>query len=197
MFDSKKEIIAKIPSENGYREIVCTFPTDAAWALRSSKSKFATKSIGRGKTVNERVGSFEPDLDCAKTITKDDLDMYEASNLLAKLGRADVVESCREGNQFIIELKVLGGSITKHILRMPSVKESHSYHTNTFSRVNDRNSSIVAVKLEPSGTLYDALLIKNEGYVGDVPLIHKSEIISELITLMAREEEDEDESKNE
>jgi len=41
--------------------------------------------------------------------------------------------------------------------------------------------------LEPSGKLYDALHVSHDGYVGDVPIVHKSSAVSEVIAQLAIE----------
>lgn len=77
-----------------------------------------------------------------------------------------------------------------HVLRMPKASEIQEHERASTSVVAARRSVETRAFLEPSGTLYDKLHVSHDGYVGDVPIVHKSSAVSEVIAQLAIESDD-------
>ena len=78
------------------------------------------------------------------------------------------------GDAFRVTLRVLGGAVT-HLLKMPSAKDVFEYRRG-FARVLDLpyNRQELIINLAPAGVLYKKLAQADEGYAGDVPVIHQA-----------------------
>jgi hypothetical protein len=80
-----------------------------------------------------------------------------------------------------------------HTLRMPKASEIQEHERASTSVVAARRAVETRAFLEPSGKLYDALHQAHEGYKDDVPIIHKSAAVSEVIAQLAIEGDDDPE----
>jgi hypothetical protein len=76
---------------------------------------------------------------------------------------------------------------------MPSQKEILDYRRAAVSVVDGRRRQEIRINLRAAGDLYDKLKTGVDGYVSEVPIIHKSAVVSELLATFRSEEDDEDE----
>jgi len=196
MFDTNRELELTIPSPDGGKTVAVRFPTDDQWIERMRKLRTVVRTIGRGKTSTEIENSEEVDSDLvnAVRINADGpaLDGAEASAVIDRISRADADEAEREGSEYRIRLRV-PGAVTLHRLRMPSQKEILDYRRSAVSVLDGRRRQEIRINLRAAGDLYDKLKTGLEGYAGDVPIVHKSAVVSELLATLRNEEDDEDE----
>jgi hypothetical protein len=171
------------------------FPTDAEWCLWARAQKSVRRFLGRGKSQIEEVDlpKINADLFAKVRVDKDGppFDEAEAGMAVGRVQRCVVTDTEREGNNFRIEMKVPGAKVI-HVLRMPTAKEIQDHDRDSSSVVAGRRSVETRSFLEPRGALYDKLHVSHDGYAGDVPIIHKSAAVAEVIAQLSLMEEDED-----
>lgn len=194
MFDTTQHIDLKIASPDGDKSVTVSYPTDEQLAERSNKMKLVVRQLSRGKSMTEPAASGKNDLELVNKIkvSGDELDEYEATQVLGRLVRCDVTDSRREGNRIVVETKVPGAKTT-HTLKIPSAKQLHTHGRNALSVVEGRHGlQEMKLNLRASGELYDALVDQTEGYASNVPLPHKSTVVSEAIAILNQDREDSD-----
>lgn len=201
--DGQQRVLAVKLPPLGESTVEVRYPTDAEWAKRTSSLKMTQRSIGRGKTKTEARNGVEVNADLYQKICLNghsDIPAATASYVIDQLERCEVVEVTREQGVFAIRLDVKGGQVCHfldgHLLTQDKVNEYRRRRTDV-----TRNGNILEVRsyLEPAGHLYDQLSIKDqppEGYLGSVPLIHKSvaieAVLDEIDRLLADANDDED-----
>jgi hypothetical protein len=111
-------------------------------------------------------------------------DAAEASAFVGRLDQADVVSAAWEGETRRIELKVPGARTT-HVLRIPKQSEIREHERATADPVYANRSVEIRVSLEPSGALYDKVLVESQGYVGAVPINHKVAAVTNLLSALS------------
>jgi hypothetical protein len=195
MFDTQQEIDLTLPSPEGDKSVTVRFPTDDELTERVRKMTLTVRSLGRGKTQTEAQPSHTNDLLLLNKIkvSGDELDEYEASQVIGRLVRCKVEDSKRDGKHFSVTLKVLGAT-TVHTLKIPSAKQCHTYSRAAVSVIEGRHG-LQEMRLNPGASqeLYDAVLVKTDGYVANcVPLPHKEAVISEVMALLNSIQEDAD-----
>jgi hypothetical protein len=193
-FDVSKKFGIRIQS-GGEKRCVVRFPTDREWCEHTRAQMTIRKILGRGRSVSDTSGSEQADAELFAAIHDDaavEFDAIEAGGVLAKLQRADVDDVEREADSFRIRLKVMGGILTEHVLRMPTQKEIHDYNRSSTRLVNVRRSQEIRSYLEPSGDLYDKIASKSSGYAATVPIIHKAAAVSELLMQLNELDEDQE-----
>lgn len=195
MFDSSKTFV--VPTIDGKRCSV-RFPADQEWCDRARKQKLIRRDLGRGKSQYDPMRAKAIDQALFDRIRQDadgpEFDQHEASYVIERLDRAIVQDIQRAGNEYTVELKVTG-AITTHVLRIPSQKQVDDYgDASAPPPIHGERTTELRVFLEPAGPLYDALLVRNEGYDGSVPIIHKLAATSAMLRdISARMEEDDPE----
>ena len=193
-FNIQQEVELRIPTPDGPKAAVVTFPSDQQWIDRMRAQKTVIQSLGRGQSETQVGDAVEADLALFEAIRVDKdgpvFDAAEAAAVIRRLSRAEAGEPMRDGNQYRIPLKIPGAE-TVHTLRMPSERQLLDYRRSAVRVIEGRyGKSELRINLAPAGELYDALRQSAEGYVGEVPIIHKSAVIGELIEeLRALEEE--------
>ena len=175
------------------------FPTDDEFASRQRKMKTIISRQSGGSSTTETQGQEAADMDLLSKITKGEngeviaqpdteaCDEFEAGKVLGKLTEAESQEAERDGEYIVVPVKVLGGVITRHTVRMPSEKEIRKYRKGAFSFIDLRHgkqelkSNLLAI-----GDFYDLLKVQTEGYAPGVkvPLVHKVPVISELMSVL-------------
>jgi hypothetical protein len=173
---------------------VTRFPTDQEWCDRNRAIKTVIVRAGAG-TQTKTEGVENADRELLRKIAKsgaEGVDEYQANVLISKLTKAEAREAVAVPEGYEVTLTVVGGIVTKHTLRVPTEKEIRTYRRGAFVFVDLRHGK-QELKTSPAaiGEFYDKLLVKNEGYQGDVPLAHKSSAVIELTqTVDALDEED-------
>src|SRR3982750_2211797 len=127
MFDSKAEIGINIQGEQS-KKVVVRFPGDDQFIAWRRKKKVLQKDLGRDKFQIEQSKPEDCDLALVNAIRVDkdgpEIDKAEAVHILNRLAKCEVpTRPEREGQAFVIEMKVMNRLATTHKLRIPSVQE--------------------------------------------------------------------------
>jgi len=195
VLDASKEIEVPIMS-GGEKRCRVRFPTDAEWCDWARAQRTVRRFLGRGKSQSEEVDLPRINAELFAKIRVDtdgpEFDEAEAGMVIGRIERAVVTECEREGNNYCMAMKVAGAQVT-HVLRMPKASEIQEHERASTSVVAARRSVETRAFLEPSGMLYDKLHVSHDGYAGDVPIVHKSSAVSEVIAQLAIESDDDPE----
>jgi hypothetical protein len=192
-FDTKREIEISVLHPEGRKACRVRWPTDEEWIEHSARRRVVVSQLSRDESVTEVMDGERAagELLGKIRIDKDGLalDEYEASYVIERLSRAQVEDCARADGGMEIVLKVPGAS-TKHALRVPSLAEVVSYRR-SFSRLveNRRGKQILKINLRAAGDFYDKLAQSKDGYAGDVPVIHKAAVITEMLGFLEAEQE--------
>ena len=200
VFNVAAEFNGKIFS-GGEKPFKVRFPSDQEWIERSKKQRLVKKTLGRGRSKYDDPDNGELDLALLNKILlpgsgTTEFDGPEATKIIGKLERADFLEQARSGDSFEVKVGVINGIETAHRLRMPTQQQVMDYQRGSIQlyEVNYKGnrSSDIRTNLEPSGLLYDALFIDADGYVGAIPIVHKSVAVAEAINALEALEEAQD-----
>jgi len=195
VFDATKIFDVPIMS-GGEKRCQVRFPTDAEWCNWARAQRTIRHFLGRGKSQSEEVDLPRINAELFAKIRVDEngpeFDEAEAGMVIGRIERAVVTEVTREGNNYRIEMKVVGARVV-HVLRMPKASEIQDHERASTSVVAARRVVETRAFLEPSGKLYDMLHVAHEGYKDGVPIIHKSSAVSEVIAQLAIEGDDDPE----
>ncbi len=187
--------VKKFNSNGTFRPVIvsseekfCTvrFPTDKEWCARSKRLQIIRRDLGRGRTQRDVTKPERVDKDLFDVIVKTDdnqLDEYEASKVIQRLGSASVRAVDRIGNSFRITMLVFGGVEVVHELKMPSLKDSTEFGRTSVKETDGRRHTTFSVVLEPSGELWDKLMVSVEGYAdgSGIPIVHKDIALVEVL----------------
>jgi hypothetical protein len=186
VFDAARPIALQLRTSAGVKTIRVRFPSDEEWTERQRRRKVIIKQLGRG--VSETIIANGEDADAALLgkirATEGDapeVDAFEASRIVEQLSLAEVDDVVQAGDAFRVTLRVLGGTVT-HGLKMASAKDVTEYRRG-FARVLDLpyNRQELTINLAAAGALYKKLTEGNEGYSGDVPIIHQAVAVKAAI----------------
>lgn len=186
VFDSNRPIGIKVRTPKGIEKISVRFPTDDEWIERQRKRKIVTKDLGSGMSQTSVAETDEVDAALLAQIRIGDdgieVDGYEATSVFDRLQRAEVVgEVTREAGQFCITLRVLGGIETTHVMRMPTAREEIRYRKSITQSIDSRSMNQTTIHLSVAGDFYKALLVRNAGYSGPVPIVHMAVVMPRLM----------------
>ena len=197
MFDANKTIEVPILSGSEKRCEV-RFPSDAEWCAWARAQRTIRHFLGRGKSQSEDVDLPKINAELFTKIRLDaggpEFDDAEAGMVIGRIERSVVTDVEREGCNYHIDMKVCGARVS-HVLRMPTAKEIQDHERASTSVIAARRSVETRAFLEPSGVLYDKLHVSHDGYDGDVPIVHKSAAVSEVIAQLSIEGDGDDESE--
>ncbi|HVW85855.1 MAG TPA: hypothetical protein VHB50_14295 [Bryobacteraceae bacterium] len=192
-FDIEKAIAIGVQSGATKKMAQVKFGIDAAWCERNRKSSTIKRSLGRGKSSYDASGSEAADLDLLEKIRVDtdgpEFDKYEAAALIGKLEATSDIETARSGDAYVVRFRALGCDLL-HELRIPTQAQIVEYSRSSVRVTDERRLQNIRVLLEPSGALYDKLVVRSEGYAAGVPIIHKAAVISELIADLQASDDD-------
>jgi hypothetical protein len=194
-FDASKPILVPILS-GGQKSCTVRYPTDEEWCAWARAQRTIRHFLGRGKSQSEDVDLPKINAELFKKIRIDkdgpEFDDAEAGMVVGRVERSQVTDIQREGVNYRIDMKVPGARVT-HVLRMPTAKEMQDHERASTSVVAARRSVETRAFLEPSGALYDKLHVSHVGYAGEVPIVHKSAAVSEVVAQLAIEGDDDPE----
>ena len=195
VFDATKPIVVPILS-GGEKRCEVRFPTDDEWCAWARAQRTVRHFLGRGKSQSEDLDlpKINAELFAKVRTDKDgpEFDDAEAGLVIGRVERCAVTGIDRQGNNYRIDMKVPGARVA-HVLRMPTAKEMQDHEKASTSVVAARRSVETRAFLEPSGALYDKLHVSHAGYAGDVPIVHKSAAVSEVVAQLAIEADDDPE----
>lgn len=186
VFDATVPVAIQLRTPGGVKTVRVRFPSDDQWAERQRRRKVIIKNLGRG--VSETIIPNAEDVDAAllakiriEEETPADVDAFEAVKCMEQLAQAEVDDVIHVGDAFRVTTRVLGGT-TVHLLRMPSAKDVFEYRRG-FARVLDLpfNKQELTINLRAAAELYEKLVQATEGYVGNVPIIHRAVAVKAAI----------------
>lgn len=199
VFDATVPVILQLRTPGGVKTVRVRFPSDDQWVERMRRQKVIIKDLGRG--MSETVVPNGEEVDAA-LLTKirveeespADVDSFEAAKCIDQLSTCIVEDVVPEGDAYRVTTRVLGCT-TAHLLRMPSAKDVFEYRR-TFARVLTMpfNKQELRFNLRAATDLYGKLAQGNEGYAGEVPIIHKFQAVKAAIDVLEsgfQEERDE------
>jgi hypothetical protein len=193
MFDTKREIEVSVLHPAGKKACRVRWPSDEEWIEHSARRRVVVSQLSREESVTDVVDGERAAAELLAKIRIDkdgpDLDEYEASYVIERLSRAQVDDCARADGGVGVTLKV-PGVVTKHVLRVPSLAEVVNYRRG-FSRLveNRRGKQLLKINLRAAGEFYDKLVLSKDGYAGDVPVIHKAAVVTELLGYLESEQE--------
>ncbi len=193
MFDTKREIEISVLHPSGKKACRVRWPSDEEWIEHSSRRRVVVSQLSREESVTDIVDGERAAAELLAKIRLDndgpELDEFEAAYVIDRLSRAQVQECERADGGVAVSLKV-PGSATTHVLRVPSLAEVVAYRR-SFSRIveNRRGKQLLKINLRAAGEFYDKLIQSKDGYVGDVPVIHKAAVVTELLVYLESEQE--------
>ncbi len=199
MFNSKERCTVTVIS-GGKKTAQVDFPSDKQWCDLTSKKKSVKRQTGRGLGTWEDLGNqYKVDEEIFKALNPsgDAFDEYECSKAMDRLAKASVESVDRvESNQIKITLAVFGKSEVSHLMKMPTLADRVEHERESSSLDPHKRGLLLTVSLQPSGELYDRLIVSTDGYdeASSVPIVHKAAALSELISF-CRKLEDEDEGE--
>jgi hypothetical protein len=184
-FDIKKQITIKINTAEGVKEISLRFPTDEELCDRQRKRKVISKDLGRGMSQSKVPNAEAIDGELLKKIRVDDgvvqVDDYEAVFVIDQILSADVDDIQSEDNGYRVFLRVPGGTITEHLMQMPGARDVVKYGREFVSALDGPyGQQIITVNLSASKDYYSRLAKQSKGYVGEIPIHHKAEVIKAI-----------------
>lgn len=183
-FDSKEIIEVQLRTPEGTKVVPVRFPTDEEWIERQRRRKALVKQLGRGASETTFPNGEEVDADLVARIRTDpapEIDVFEAARVLEQISQVEVDDVVPEGDAFRVTLRV-PGVITSHLMRTPSQKDVIEYRRG-FARVIELQygRQEVRINIAPAGPLYKKLLVSNEGYASEVPIIHQTVAVKAAI----------------
>lgn len=194
VFDAAKPLSVPILS-GGEKRCEVRFPTDLEWCQWARNQKTVRHFLGRGKSKSDDIDLAKVNAELFAKIRLDkdgpEFDEAEAGMVIGRVERCSVTSIEREGKNYRISMKVPGAKV-EHVLRMPWAKEMKDHEDNSTSVVAARRSIETRAFLEPSGSLYDKLHVSHDGYAAEVPIVHKSAAVSEVMAQLAIESDDSD-----
>jgi hypothetical protein len=196
MFDPVTPFPVSITS-GGKKTVELRWPTDQQWAQRARETKVRRRVLGGGRTQRERTTSTEADAALFAEIHVsggEAFDELEKSAAIAKLDRTEVVEVHRKGDLYRISLRVAKGHTVHHRLKIPTQRQMFAYENQAIRVVDHRRTQEVQMFLEPAETLWGQISDGVEGYAegAAVPINHKDAAVTELLALLAEQEDDTD-----
>lgn len=195
-FNIDQEVEVRVVAPDGHKTATVKYPSDEQWITRMKAQRTIIHDLGRGQSETQIPDTGEADFAMfdAVRVDKDGptFDSAEAAAVMRRLSLADVGEAVRDGNCFRLPLKVLGAE-TEHVLGMPSERQLLEYRRTAVRIIEGRHGkSEMRIDLAPAGHLYDELKQSSAGYVGEVPIIHKSAVVAELVQVLREIEEEPD-----
>jgi hypothetical protein len=186
-FDASKPFVLSILS-GGDKKCEVRFPSDEEWCEWVREQRTMQYLLGRGRSQSEEVDLPKINAQLFAEIRTDldgpEFDDAEASMVIGRIKRCTATKVEREGINYRIEMKVPGAHVV-HLLRIPTAKDVQDHERSSSSVVTAPRSIETRTFLEPSGALYDKLQISHDGYAGEVPIVHKSAAVAEVIAQLA------------
>ncbi len=184
MFDTTLEYKFKLPSPDGIKEAVVKFPTDEQWLEYHRGRRVIEKSLGRSQSEATVIGADHAASRLFSSIANGSagtLDNDQIEMLVNRMAFSKVEAVEDEGGSYRVTLKFFAG-ISAHVLKMPSakqMKEAEAAHR----VINGKfNASEIRVNLETFAALYKEMVVRAEGYAGDVPILHKHAVVQAVLS---------------
>lgn len=164
--------------------------------MRKQKSEY--RYLGRGKGRSKSLPNPRSDRDLFDRLRIDNdqeaqeggknwFDDDECGHAISILTQQRIFSRTREGDNYTIVLRTMLGDTT-HTLHPPFMKDMAEYRRNAYVSTDmGHNLEHRQFPPEPSCTLYDACILKSEGYSSgtEVPPHHKQAIALELVAAVS------------
>lgn len=189
VFDRDRQVDVVLRAPEGTKTVKVRFPSDEEWTERQRKRKVVIKHLGRGVTESSVPNSVPVDEELFRKIAigeGPEVDAFEAARIIDELSFCEVDNVTEEAEGYRISLRVPGGTVAV-VLRVPSAREVFEYRR-SFARVLDLpfGRQEMTINLGAVSTLFAKLLARNEGYAGDIPVIHQSVALQALLDKLER-----------
>src|SRR5215469_6119422 len=127
MFNTTAELATRLRTAgaSGLQEIVINWPTDEQWSQRNAQRTIFQRQLGRGKSQIE-VEPGDSDLNIYNQVRVNgspDLTAGEATMLLNTVAACECMGVELGASSAIVKLKVLGGKIVTHMLKLPTADQ--------------------------------------------------------------------------
>lgn len=196
MFNTKEPFAGTLLSGSD-KPYSCTFPTDQQWTDLAKKRKSVKRKTGRGLSDWEEPNREQAEYDLLQLLTDKgaDFDKFEASKIIERLSRAEVLDVERNGSTFTVELKVFGCTVT-HALGIPTMEDRFRYDREISKLTNGAQRIELYVNLPPCAEIWDRIKTGTSGYAegSAVPIIHKAAALSAVLTHLQELENDDPEA---
>jgi hypothetical protein len=189
MFDTQSIIeFPKFRSAKGIIELSVRWPTDEEWTQHFKETKQYLQTLGRGRneTIRETAEADRRLVEKIKLNGAPTLTLGESVKVVAAIGLCDVMACELGADEAQVRLQTMSGDVD-HFLKIPSLddvqelKKTEHLIQLQFGRFEMKNSIQAAV------ALWDRCMTRVEGYVKDVPNIHKDVAIRAVILQINQE----------
>lgn len=189
VFDRERQVDVVLRAPEGTKTVRVRFPSDEEWTERQRKRKVVIKHLGRGVTESSVPNSVPVDEELFRKIAigeGPEVDAFEAARIIDELSFCEVDNVTEEAEGYRISLRVPGGTVAV-ILRIPSAREVFDYRR-SFARVLDLpfGRQEMTINLGAVSMLFGKILVRSEGYAGDVPVIHQSVALQAMLDKLER-----------
>ena len=190
------------------QQIHCRYPNDSDLVKRQKATQTIMRTLNGGETVAERPDMDkvdEADVNLFNAIHLDEQMIVDTDTALRIVSILDngAIKSClKDGGNWVVKLRIMGGVKgapvydTVHTLRNPTFRDERRYRTLTNFRTLKGGRFKMETSLSGAGEMYDALVVKSEGYLGRIPVTHKHAVLAEVMKQVTEEtaivEEDSD-----
>jgi hypothetical protein len=187
LFDATRPLAIKLPPD-GARVLHLHFPTDEQWVAFQHKNKVIQQNLGRNRSqtrTNREVAARLSALLIEAVRTDPDgppIGSAEATYAMKVFSECDVTGVTRGADGFRVEMRVLGGLETAHVLRGPNAEEIEEYRFGLASVLDlPHGQQEITINLEAAARTYAKLKVSAEGYAGAPPVTHQNAAIRAAI----------------
>jgi hypothetical protein len=188
MFDTTAEIHfpARLASTGGKpQEIAVRWPSDDEWAAYLRSKKFSVRQLGRGASETIAPPPGESDVALYEKIALNgapEMTPAEAAKVLDALSVCQVQAVTLNGLEATVEMRVLGGMIVHHRLKIPSAEQVHQYKRSAIRRIDlPHNQQHATFNQQIAADIYDQCGGNSVDYASGIPMPHKHEAARAVI----------------
>ena len=194
MFTTEK-IFEVLINSGGEKSADVRYPTDEELCEWKRKQRVVHRPLNNGYAQSEIVNWMDVHADLFRKCfvgSADEFDDAERCRFMEKVLRCDVQDARRNGEGYVIDLKLYGGQRVSHHLRMPTQKQNMERQRSSTRIIRGRHNTEIRDSMDAAGPLWDKLQISTEGYIDRVPILHKEAALQEVFFLMEKEGDDPD-----
>lgn len=180
----------KISVPNPPKVAFLALPSGDQISARMAREKTIRCEVEPGKTKSTTESDLAADLDLFRNLRLDKdgaaFDEYESSRALDKLTSSWLVDSTRDGNQYLVTLGTIFGEV-KHRIGIPTERDMAQYRR-AIGNAYDARQRSEEFRLDAAAIakLYDGLAASIEGYapgyqIANVPPNHKAAVFTQAI----------------
>lgn len=179
-------IAVKILTASGIKTARVRYPSDAEWCRRAHRVRIIRRPVGRDLHEASATKQGEADLELLNAILVDKsvvFDEAEASQVIDRLDSCDAVAEF-DGTEFVVTVTVprlMAGLELVHVCRIPEALDVEVFKDAHLKMSFGRKFSESRIALEPAAELYRKVIVRTEGYAGDVPITHQLAVVTEIV----------------